>query len=106
MKAPLITASQDISHRPWARRTRLCWVNVIFSSMAHYYAQATTEKREKKKERGSWMEQSKSILVKTDAIQRWPAAFMETNPWSSKYGGLSVVGLVSGQSRPGRLISY
>lgn len=28
------------------------------------------------------MEQSKSILVKTDAIQRWPAAFMETNPWT------------------------
>lgn len=52
------------------------------------------------------MEQSKSILVETDAIQRWPAAFMETNPWSSKDGGLSVVGLVSGQSRPGRLISY
>lgn len=37
------------------------------------------EKR-KKKERGSWMEQSKSILVKTEAIQRWPTAFMETNP--------------------------
>lgn len=32
MKAPHITASQDSSHMPWARRTRLCWVNFIFNN--------------------------------------------------------------------------
>lgn len=49
MKAPHITASQESSQRPWARRTRLCWLNFIFSSaMAYYNATISAKTREKR----------------------------------------------------------
>ncbi|KAK6298119.1 hypothetical protein J4Q44_G00311740, partial [Coregonus suidteri] len=57
VKAPASTASQDSSHRPWARRTRLCRGNCSFSSAmagAHnnqHRTQREGEREERERER-------------------------------------------------------
>lgn len=48
-----MTASQDSSHSPCARRTRRCWVNFIFNStMVPYHTLTKTKKEEIGMEKG------------------------------------------------------
>lgn len=61
MKAPHITASQDISHRPWARRTRLCWVKFIFSSIFGGSLLCTNQRKEEELDKGSRREEEEGV---------------------------------------------